>query len=307
MAQPPQRKEHHGSSTSEAALPMTMPCGFDLCTHTHTGSSSLHQCIAHFIQVQVNPHVPSETRWLSQTNVKGRTVVISHRHDQPCPTKDIISLIGHSSEMAHYFHEIAECEHDSGKWKQAMAQTGSWKNAQKNLRRLVALQTEKHIECSTELCKDALSAPYGWYDMESASRQFPNKAADAMEKPTVKVIKEDALKRAYDAAGHSDKVVGILRMTKNNQCPRYMEQQKSDKNQDGDMFRRTDVHRFMTDGWSDEIIRRNGLPHSFEHEHLPRHRRSGICIPSSQAGACHCSSRSAQTLPQQGLSVREPV
>ena len=115
------------------------------------------------------------------------------------------------------------------------------------------MQTEKHIECSTELCKDALSAPYGWYDMESASRQFPNKAADAMEKPTVKVIKEDALKRAYDAAGHSDKVVGILRMTKNNQCPRYMEQQKSDKNQDGDMFRRTDVNRFMTDGWSDEI------------------------------------------------------
>ena len=34
MAQPPQRKEHHGSSTSEAALPMTMPCGFDLSTHS---------------------------------------------------------------------------------------------------------------------------------------------------------------------------------------------------------------------------------------------------------------------------------
>ena len=30
MAQPPQRKERHGSGTSEAALPATMPCGFAL-------------------------------------------------------------------------------------------------------------------------------------------------------------------------------------------------------------------------------------------------------------------------------------
>ena len=234
--------------------------------------------------------------------------------DLPRLPEDAYSTLGYAGARDPYkcqceseiFDSIAEYKHDPDKWKEAMQGFEHWWSAQQTLLLLIASQTAKFCARSTELVDNALSFPYGWDEIDRLSHQKPNNVQRGKE-PLVTVKKEDALKRAYVAAENEGLVVGVLRCTKEYQCDEYMKQQIGERNQDGDMFRRTDVNRFMTDGWSDEIIRRNGLPHSFEHEHLPRHRRSGICIPSSQAGACHCSSRSAQTLPQQGLSVREPA
>ena len=163
------------------------------------------------------------------------------------------STVTKTGAQSAIFDTTAECKHNAGKWKEAMKECVWWWTAQRTLLLLIASQTAKFCARSKKLVEEAVSFNFGWGDMDPASHQLPNNMRDQGNKPTVTVTKEDALTRAWVAAEKPDNVVGILRMTKEYQCDKYMHQQRGDRNQDGDMFRRTDLGRFVYGAGEQEI------------------------------------------------------
>ena len=267
----------------------------DICLHTQTGSSSLHLCvistfytgsgagesalvdtmqqrhkrprpdspapIADSTSDSTMPQIPPETAKTTAaapaaaaaTHAASETAATQTQDLPPLPL-DANSKLGRAGAESEIFDSTAECKHDPDKWKEAMQGFKYWWIAQKTLLLLIASQTAKFCARSTELVFKALSFSYGWGDMDPTSHQLPNNVQRGKE-PFVTVKQEDALKRAYVAAENEGLVVGLLRMTKEHQCDEYMKQQIGERNQDGDMFRRTDLRRFVLDGhgWKEPI------------------------------------------------------
>ena len=174
--------------------------------------------------------------------------------DPPPLDPKAYSTVSKAGAQSAIFDTSAACKHDEGNWKAAMKECAGWWKGEKNLLLFVALQTWKFCErCSQKLHEVADSFDFGWGEMGRASHQCPDNMKLQGKKTTVTVTKEDALKRAWVAAGNPGKVVGLLRMTKEYQCDKYMIQQRGERNQDGDMFRRTDLGRFMHGAGNKEI------------------------------------------------------
>ena len=178
--------------------------------------------------------------------------------DLPPLTQGAYILAGYAGAQHAIFYKTAECKHDRDQWKEAMRKfvAQGWWKAEKRLLLLVASQTARFCQNfarSKQLVEEAVSFDFCWGDMSPACRQCPDNMKLQGKKPTVKVTQKDALKTAWEAAGKPGSVVGVLRCTKEFQCNKYMQQQRGDRNQDGDMLRRTDLQRFVYGAGNQEI------------------------------------------------------
>ena len=240
----------------------------DICLHTQTGSSSLHLCFISTLHTGagqsasavVDTMEPSTKRPRSDSPAGKAQETAAAQKTTAAPTQDpppldpkAYSTVSKAGAQSAIFDTTAACKHDEGKWKEAMKECAGWWKAERNLLLLIALQTWKFCERSKKLVEEAMSFDFGWGDMDRASHQCPNNVKLQGNKPTVTVTKEDALKRAWEAAGKPGSVVGVLRMTKEYQCNKYMQQQRGDRNQDGELFRRTDLLRFVYGAGNQEI------------------------------------------------------
>ena len=220
--------------------------------------------------------------------------------DLPRLPEDAYSKLGYAGARDPYkcqceseiFDSIAEYKHDPDKWKEAMQGFEHWWSAQQTLLLLIASQTAKFCARSTELVDNALSFPYGWDEIDRLSHQKPNNVQRGKE-PLVTVKKEDALKRAYVAAENEGLVVGVLRCTKEYQCDQYMKKQIGDRNQDGDMFRRSDLWRFVLDD--------HGLKAPIGKKSCHVHMNMSIFRDTEDAGYAFCTPRKVHTIASAAL------
>ena len=241
----------------------------DICLHTQTGSSSLHLCFISTLHTGAGqsasavvdtmepsakrPRLDSPAGKAQETAAAQKTTAAPTQDPPPLDPK-AYSTVSKAGAQSAIFDTTAACKHDEGNWKAAMKECAGWWKGEKNLLLFVALQTWKFCErCSQKLHEVADSFDFGWGEMGRASHQCPNNVKLQGNKPTVTVTEEDALKTAWEAAGKPGSVVGVLRCTKEFQCNKYMQQQRGDRNQDGDMLRRTDLQRFVYGAGNQEI------------------------------------------------------
>ena len=249
----------------------------DICLHTQTGSSSLHLCFISTLHTGAGQSASAVVDTMDQSKKRPRSESPAGKADSTsevtkpetaaaqkttaAPTQDpppldpkAYSTVSKAGAQSAIFDTSAACKHDEGNWKAAMKECAGWWKGEKNLLLFVALQTWKFCErCSQKLHEVADSFDFGWGEMGRASHQCPDNMKLQGKKPTVKVTQKDALKTAWEAAGKPGSVVGVLRCTKEFQCNKYMQQQRGDRNQDGDMLRRTDLQRFVYGAGNQEI------------------------------------------------------
>ena len=158
------------------------------------------------------------------------------------------SDIGYCSPGDDKMKQLASCTHSAEKWLKAkeMAEAKNVKGGKhmmNMLRQCVMLQTEKHIEIAQQSDHPTIGK-FDWYTIEEANQKMPNNITQE-NMPRIKVSKSDALHAAYEASATEGAKVAVLRMTQDCQSAKSLVQQKGCANQDGDMFRRTDLSRII--------------------------------------------------------------
>ena len=157
--------------------------------------------------------------------------------------------LGFCSPGDYKMKQLASCTHSAEKWlkakKMAKAKTvKGGKHMMNMLRHCVMLQTENYIEVA-QLSDHPTVGRFDWSTIEEANQKMPNNLTQE-NTPRIKVHKGDALHAAYKASSAKEGAkVAVLRMTQDCQSAKSLVQQKGCANQDGDMFRRTDLSRII--------------------------------------------------------------
>ena len=186
---------------------------------------------------------PEEERSKKCAKLTGKKI-----QQRPVLPETGFSDIGYCSPGDDKMKQLASCTHSAEKWLKAkeMAEAKNVKGGKhmmNMLRQCVMLQTEKHIEIAQQSDHPTIGK-FDWYTIEEANQKMPNNITQE-NMPRIKVSKSDALHAAYEASATEGAKVAVLRMTQDCQSAKSLVQQKGCANQDGDMFRRTDLSRII--------------------------------------------------------------